>query len=55
MQNMNWILFIPYVIGTVLGSQLGVAISMRIEKKLNASTDQHLNQLVKQKNIRKQN
>ncbi len=33
-QNMTWLLFIPYCIGTVGGSVTGQAISMWIEKKL---------------------
>ena len=40
--DMNFILFIPYVIGTVLGSCLGVRISMFIERLLGASAEQHL-------------
>jgi len=40
--EMNFILFIPYVIGTVIGSCCGVQISMFIEKLLGASADQHL-------------
>lgn len=33
-QNMTWLLFIPYTIGTVGGSVTGQTISMWIEKKL---------------------
>ena len=33
-QNMTWLLFVPYTIGTVSGSVTGQAISMWIEKKL---------------------
>ena len=40
--DMNYILFIPYVIGTVIGSTFGMTISMRIEKFLGASADSHL-------------
>lgn len=40
--EMNWVLFIPYVIGTVLGSTFGMSISMKIEKWLGASADSHL-------------
>lgn len=40
--NMNWILFIPYVLGTVVGSLSGVKISMFIEKWLNAYSDDHI-------------
>ncbi len=41
--DMNFILFLPYVLGTVLGSCFGVKISMRIEKLLGASAESHLN------------
>lgn len=40
--EMNWILFIPYVLGTVAGSVSGMGISMWIEKRLNISADGHL-------------
>jgi hypothetical protein len=40
--EMNYLLFIPYVIGTVLGSTYGMTISMKIEKWLGASADGHL-------------
>lgn len=40
--NMDWILFIPYVIGTVAGSLSGVYVSMKIEKWLGAYSDDHL-------------
>ena len=40
--DMNYYLFIPYVIGTVIGSSYGMAISMKIEKWLGASADGHL-------------
>jgi len=40
--DMNYILFIPYVIGTVLGSVYGMTLSMKIEKMLGASADGHL-------------
>ena len=40
--EMNYILFIPYVVGTVLGSTYGMTISMKIEKYLGASADSHL-------------
>jgi predicted lysophospholipase L1 biosynthesis ABC-type transport system permease subunit len=40
--DMTFILFIPFVIGTVLGSVYGMSVSMKIEKMLNASTDKHL-------------
>jgi len=40
--GMNYILFIPYVIGTVAGSTFGMTVSMKIEKLLGASADSHL-------------
>lgn len=40
--DMNFILFIPYVIGTVIGSTYGMSISMKIEKYLGAYSDDHL-------------
>lgn len=41
--DMNLILFVPYVLGTIIGSTYGMTISMKIEKILNASSDSHLN------------
>lgn len=40
--DMNFILFMPYCLGTVAGSVYGVKISMWIEKVLGASADAHL-------------
>ena len=40
--DMNFTLFIPYVVGTMTGSVLGMNISMWIEKLLGASADGHL-------------
>lgn len=40
--QMSWVLFIPYTVGTVIGSLTGAKISMWIEKKLNATSDGHL-------------
>lgn len=40
--KMNWFLFIPYTIGTVIGSVSGANLSMYIERWLNASSDAHL-------------
>ena len=34
--DMNWVLFIPYGIGTVAGSLTGAKLSMWIEKKIGA-------------------
>lgn len=44
LSDMNWMLFIPYVVGTVAGSITGVKISMKIEKWLGAFSDDHLKQ-----------
>lgn len=41
-QDMNWILLLPYTIGTVAGSVLGVKISMAIEKLIGATSDGHI-------------
>lgn len=40
--DLNVLLFIPYAIGTVTGSVLGVKVSMRIEKWLGATADGHI-------------
>lgn len=40
--EMSWLLFIPYLIGTVAGSLTGAKVSMWIEKKVNAQSDDHL-------------
>ena len=40
--GMNLILFVPYTLGTVLGSISGQKISMYIESILGASSDSHL-------------
>jgi len=40
--DMNWILFLPYTIGTVSGSVVGVKISQKIETWLHAESDNHL-------------
>jgi hypothetical protein len=42
--DMNFILFLPYVVGTIAGSCFGVRISMFIERLLGASADRHLEQ-----------
>ena len=40
--DMNFILFMPYCAGTMLGSVFGVKISMFFERLLGASADGHL-------------
>ena len=40
--EMDLLLFVPYVIGTVAGSCLGVKLSMFIERLLGASAESHL-------------
>ena len=42
LSNMNLLLFVPYTIGTVVGSVTGVKISQQIEKWLGAESDSHL-------------
>lgn len=37
--NMSWLLFVPYTVGTVSGSVTGQAISMWIEKKLHIGVE----------------
>jgi len=36
--DMNWLLAVPYIVGTVCGSLFGATISMRIEKAIGAKT-----------------
>jgi len=40
--DMNLALFLPYTVGTVLGSVSGVRISMWIETIIGASSDTHI-------------
>jgi len=40
--DMNLVLFMPYCVGTMIGSLCGVRVSMFIEKLLGASADGHL-------------
>jgi len=40
--DMNFLLFVPYVLGTVAGSLTGVKVSMWIEKLIGAKADGHL-------------
>ena len=40
--DMNWILFMPYAIGTMIGSVLGAKISMKIESMIGATSDGHV-------------
>ena len=42
LSDMNFILFVPYLIGSVAGSLSGVKISMLIERWLGAYSDDHL-------------
>lgn len=42
-QDLNIYLFAPYAMGTMAGSVFGSKLSMRIEKLLGASADNHLN------------
>ncbi len=36
--DMNWLLAVPYIVGTVSGSLFGATISIRIEKAIGAKT-----------------
>jgi hypothetical protein len=40
--GMSWKLFIPYSIATTLGSLQGAAIAAKIEKRLGATSDSHV-------------
>jgi len=40
--DMNYLLFLPYVAGTVIGSAYGMSLSMKIEKWLGATADGHI-------------
>jgi hypothetical protein len=40
--NMDFVLFVPYTLGTVAGSLYGVSISMKIETWLGAASDSHI-------------
>jgi hypothetical protein len=40
--NMDFILFVPYTVGTVAGSLYGVKVSMKIETWLGAASDSHI-------------
>ena len=41
-REMDFLLFLPYTVGTVSGSLLGVRISMWIERWIGAASDSHL-------------
>ena len=36
--DLTWWLFVPYVVGTVMGSLFGAKVSMKIEKAIGAET-----------------
>jgi hypothetical protein len=40
--DMDWILLVPYTVGTVSGSLFGVKVAMMIEKVLGATADGHV-------------
>lgn len=40
--DMNLVLFLPYCVGTMIGSMCGVKVSMAIEKWVGAEADGHL-------------
>jgi uncharacterized membrane protein YfcA len=39
--EMSWVLFVPYIIGTVSGSLFGAKIAFRIERIIGARADAH--------------
>lgn len=39
--DMSWLLFVPYIIGTVSGSLFGAQIAFRIERLIGARADVH--------------
>lgn len=39
--EMSWLLFVPYIIGTVTGSLFGAQIAFRIERLIGARADAH--------------
>lgn len=47
MNKMDWMMFLPYTIGTVAGSVTGAKVSMWIERLLAASSDEHLKRTTK--------
>jgi hypothetical protein len=40
--DMTFLLFVPYVIGTVSGSVFGMTVAMKIEKWIGAQADAHV-------------
>lgn len=40
--DMSFILLIPYILGTTIGSVFGMTVSMKIEKWLGATADGHV-------------
>lgn len=40
--NFEWWILLPYVLGTVLGSLVGVTLSMKIETLIGARSDDHV-------------
>lgn len=42
LSDMSFVLFVPYTIGTVLGSLSGAKLSMWIENKVGARSDSHI-------------
>lgn len=42
--QMSWALLIPYMVGTTAGSVTGAKLSMWIERRLMAASDDHLKQ-----------
>jgi uncharacterized membrane protein YfcA len=40
--EMSFLLFVPYTVGTVVGSLTGAWLSMRVERWLGATSDDHV-------------
>lgn len=39
--EMSWLLFVPYIIGTVSGSLFGAQVAFRVERLIGARADAH--------------
>ncbi|MCG7868209.1 MAG: hypothetical protein JAY74_17820 [Candidatus Thiodiazotropha taylori] len=39
--EMSWLLFVPYIVGTVTGSLFGAGVAFRIERLIGAKADTH--------------
>lgn len=41
LSDMSWMLFVPYIVGTVSGSLFGVKVAFSIERLIGARADPH--------------